>query len=291
MDSDVRYSVLKEKIVTNDFRSSLNESSDANLRPIIDEYEMPTSNTSDTNINNNNNSNSTKKDFQVLVQQFDSNDQNNVLINQPSKIKRLTNTEKCLILLIVFLCLIISIYTFIILNRLNHDSNDSKYCMTNQCIMLASTIYKSINKNMNPCEDFYEYACGGWLKANLIPTGFPRWGTLSSITYRNQLVLKEQLELNLSNATQAEQKARDFYRSCIDPQNKIESLGARPLLDILDKFMYKNQTTKQLEVNMSFVDLFSLIQIRYGLNGFFEFDVLDDDKNSSFSNIEVILRI
>lgn len=282
MESDVRYSVLKEKLNSDTATnwSNLNESETKSNKQesLIDEYELPTSN----------------KDFQIVIKPYETNDQSNVLINQPI-LKKHTNAEKILILIIVLLSCIIAIYTFIILNRISHKEKDSKinrlnnlsnYCMTDECILLSSSIYKSLNKDIDPCEDFYEYSCGGWLKSNLIPSGFPRWGTLSSITYKNQLVLKDQLESN-SNVTEAETKARHFYRSCIDSNNIIEHLGSKPLMNILDKFIYKNTSTNKLEFNQSFEQIFTTIQMKYGINGFFELDVLDDDKNSSYSNIEV----
>ena len=133
------------------------------------------------------------------------------------------------------------------------------------------------------------YWKGGWIKKNLIPTGFPRWGTLNLITYENQLLIKDQLELNRSapEITEAEVKARTFYKSCLDREGIIEKLGAKPLMNILNKIIYKAPDNK-LVINESFSNLLSLIQITYGLNSLFEFNVLDDDKNSSYSNIEII---
>ena len=74
----------------------------------------------------------------------------------------------------------------------------------------------------------------------------------------------------------------------MDPHDKIEKLGSKPLMNILDPIMYKSPTL-HLEVNQSFIELLTFIQMEYGLNALFEFDILDDDKNSSFNNIEVNL--
>lgn len=91
-----------------------------------------------------------------------------------------------------------------------------------------------------------------------------------------------------SEITEAETKARTFYRSCLDRDGVIEKLGGQPLKAILGKFVFKSPDTKKLVINETFDNLLTLIQVTYGLNSLFEFNVLDDDKNSTFSNIEII---
>jgi len=286
--SDVRYSVLKEKLSSCESQSWKKPSeiqrdlSKSNEEKTIDEFEMPIANSTNLDLDDNN--------LQSTMNTYNENE--HVLISQPKdSVKKHTGSEKFLILIIVFLSCVIAIYTLILLNSLKHNNaqliNDlSKYCMTDTCMMLSSSIYKSINHEINPCEDFYEYTCGGWLKENLIPTGFPRWGTLSSITYRNQFLLKEQLE-TAKNITLAENKAKSFYKSCIDSNGLIEKLGSKPLMNILDDFMFKNNSTLRIEFKQSFQQILSMLQIKFGNNGLFELDVLDDDKNSSYNNIEV----
>lgn len=89
--------------------------------------------------------------------------------------------------------------------------------------------------------------------------------------------------------TEAELKAKIFYRSCMDKYEIIENLGSKPLKEILDKYVYKDKENN-LVVNESFENLISILQIEYGLNSLFEFNVLDDDKNPNVSNIEVKLN-
>jgi len=144
-----------------------------------------------------------------------------------------------------------------------------------------------LNKAVDPCDNFYEYACGGWLQQTLIPSGFPRWGTLISITYKNQLIIRKQLEAeNTPNLTESERKAKRFFKSCMDPTGRIEKLGSKPLMDILDIFIKKNETA-ELVIKKSFSEILFYIQNKFGLNAFFDLEVLDDDKNSTFNNIEI----
>jgi hypothetical protein len=215
-----------------------------------------------------------------------------------------TYLEKILFFIIIALLLIILVLCLNVFKNNPNNINDDELidinknktknlpkCTSDKCLLVAVSIYKSLNDKIDPCDDFYEYSCGGWTKRNLIPSGFPRWGTLSLITYENQLIIRDQLESNLTypNITEAELKAKKFYQSCMDSHELIEKLGAKPLLDILNRFMYKDNNN-MLVINETFNNLITAVQINYGLNALFELNVLDDDKNSSYSNIEVFLH-
>src|SRR3979490_1460928 len=58
---------------------------------------------------------------------------------------------------------------------------------------LRSTL-ETIDKDANPCVDFYQYSCGSWLKTAVIPADQPRWGSFSELQERNRAILREILE-------------------------------------------------------------------------------------------------
>ena len=82
-----------------------------------------------------------------------------------------------------------------------------------------------------PCDDYYQYADGGWMKKNPIPPEFPAWGSFNELRERNRTAMRQILERLAGEkhpAGSEEQKLGDFYASCMD-ETAIEAAGARPI--------------------------------------------------------------
>lgn len=105
-------------------------------------------------------------------------------------------------------------------------------CTSPDCTVSAARILENMDPSADPCKDFYKFACGGWLKKNIIPETSSRYGVFDILRDELEVVLKAVLEKSDDAARDAYKKSRTLYASCID-QEKIEALNSQPLLELL----------------------------------------------------------
>jgi putative endopeptidase len=94
----------------------------------------------------------------------------------------------------------------------------------------------AIDRKANPCDDFYQFACGTWLKNNPIPPDQASWGRFNELDERNRAILRQILEqaASAANADADTRKIGDYYASCMD-EKAIEGKGLAPLQPELDR--------------------------------------------------------
>jgi endothelin-converting enzyme/putative endopeptidase len=86
----------------------------------------------------------------------------------------------------------------------------------------------AINRSVDPCHDFYLFACGEWVSRNPIPADRARWSRFDELQDRNNDVLRRILETATQRSTTATKKIGDYYASCMDEAD-IERKGIAPL--------------------------------------------------------------
>ncbi len=127
------------------------------------------------------------------------------------------------------------------------------------------------------CDNFYQFANGGWLKKTEIPAAFPSWGESSMLRERNNEVLRQILEQSAKNTKAAKnsdaQLIGDFYASCLD-EEAIEKAGAKPLDPFFKQIDGMKDTSRDLPAVLGKLH-------RVGTNAVFGYFVLPDFKNST----------
>ena len=139
----------------------------------------------------------------------------------------------------------------------------------------------NFDKTVKAGDDFYQYACGGWMKNNPLPPAYPRYGSFDVLAEENNKrvngILDELLKGSYEKGS-VEQKLSDLYKLAMDSV-KREQDGVKPLMPIIER-MEKAKTVEELfSIQMELAPI--------GDVEFWSFYLGADDKNAKENIVTV----
>jgi putative endopeptidase len=132
----------------------------------------------------------------------------------------------------------------------------------------------NLDRTCKPCQDFYQFADGGWIKKHPIPAAYPSFGNFDALADRNREVLHT--IVNRAAAAHAapgsnEEKIGDFYASCMDTA-AIDAEGTKPIAPLLA--LASNASASNLGTTLARLQAANV-------DAFFGFGSVSDFKNST----------
>ena len=159
----------------------------------------------------------------------------------------------------------------------------NELCSTPACNQAADYIRVAINESVNPCTDFYEFACGGWIANHTIPPERSRIGTFDTLDeIMEKQIMEELKQLNITNVNQPQvtRLAGYYFEKCLEVENQHEDVGWEYLqeaylavLGDLDRFTW--------------TDMLAYTYARAGIMPIFSFTIYQDSKHNDKNIITV----
>ncbi|XP_054650622.1 endothelin-converting enzyme-like 1 isoform X1 [Dunckerocampus dactyliophorus] len=217
---------------------------------------------------------------------------------------RWSRREICLLSALVFaagMCVILA--SMVALKYISLEAQQDPQCRQDcqrrrSLLRAARFVQANIDPTIQPCQDFYSFACGGWLRRHAIPEDKLSYGIITAIGEHNEeklhRILLEPIRRREPNS--AERKVKEFYKSCVNIQ-EIDKLGSDPMTEVIDSCGgwdlvgappgaagWEKEGAPQ---RPDFNELLYRTQGVYSTAVFFSLTVNVDDKNSSQNAIRI----
>ncbi|CAK5079861.1 unnamed protein product [Meloidogyne enterolobii] len=206
---------------------------------------------------------------------------------EPPKKSRRRNYKRLLLgisfLIILFFLIALIVALIVLLYK-----EKSAVCLTPICVHTAAIILNSMNATVDPCDDFFEYACGNWIKQHPIPDDAPSVSNFENLGQDLELALKDLLEdgpdtlINMEETNEeAVKKAKYFYQMCLN-ESEIMTSWRNVFDQVLHTFggWPSLESSSQPNIRIRIERLYGIMVSKFRADSLFKATVQPDDKNS-----------
>lgn len=173
-------------------------------------------------------------------------------------------------------------------NVTNGTRLNNTLCLETQCVQVAARITSYMDTSVHPCNDFYQYSCGGWEKKTVLPDGLDTWGTFEELAQSNYQFLIKALSNSTKSDSTAIMKTKQIFAACTD----TEQIQA-DIPEALNRYLTRTGGWNEANITQNgswSINSSLVVEHYYGSDAFFSFDIEPDDKNSSIAVIKVCNR-
>ncbi|KAG7504669.1 membrane metallo-endopeptidase-like 1 [Solea senegalensis] len=162
-------------------------------------------------------------------------------------------------------------------------SDHNNVCTTADCVSAAAWLLQNMDKSVKPCDNFYQYACGGWLERHVIPETSSHHSVIDILRDKLEIVLKGVLETESEQDRDAVKKAKVLYSSCMN-ESLIEQRDSQPLLRLIESIgdwpVASDDWNTTTGETWSLEDTLATLTARYHKKVLLDMNVWTDDQDS-----------
>ncbi|XP_020295093.1 membrane metallo-endopeptidase-like 1 isoform X3 [Pseudomyrmex gracilis] len=164
-------------------------------------------------------------------------------------------------------------------------------CATNKCKNAALEILSTFDRSVDPCDNFYKFACGGWLQTNRSNTSFPVINFFTVLKQKLHNQLREILNASFKPTdTMSFIKAKRVFAQCMDKENNkafgmsnlnaiVNSYGGWPIVMSRHEWNERNLTWQNVTTNLHKNKVLNI--------GLYDIEVSEDLKMSNSNAIYI----
>ncbi|XP_012945910.1 membrane metallo-endopeptidase-like 1 [Aplysia californica] len=171
--------------------------------------------------------------------------ENDVKLGEKKKKNKMSGAMKAL-LVVLLLALVAVVVLAVVIIKIRDDDKEvvkdtqeeladryKETCLTPTCVSAAARIMNNIDASVHPCDNFYDFACGGWVKKHELTEDRPRISVLSEYVEEVDEEVQRILEEPPSDDDlKSVRSAKNLYQSCRDLET-IDKRGDQPFKDWL----------------------------------------------------------